>query len=40
VDASRALAASGITLRYPSYKDGISPTATGYLQASKRIVEK
>ncbi len=40
VDASRALAASGITLRYPSYKDGMSPTATGYMQASKRIVAK
>lgn len=40
VDASRALAASGITLRYPSYEDGMSPAATGYLQASKRIVAK
>ena len=40
VDASRALAASGITLRYPSYRDGKSRTATGYLQASKRIVAK
>ncbi len=40
VDASRALAASGITLRYPSYRDGMSATATGYLQASKRIVAK
>jgi nucleoside-diphosphate-sugar epimerase len=40
VDASRALAASGVTLRYPSYKDGMSPAATGYLQASKRMVAK
>ena len=40
VDASRALAAAGITLRYPSYKDGMSPVATGYLQESKRIVAK
>jgi nucleoside-diphosphate-sugar epimerase len=29
VDGSRALAASGVTLRYPSYKDGMSPAATG-----------
>jgi hypothetical protein len=29
VDGSRALAASGVTLRYPSYRDGMSPAATG-----------
>lgn len=45
VDASRALAAAGITLRYPSYRDGMSPAATNlrpdpHLQASKRIDEK
>ncbi len=41
VDASRALAASGITLRYPSYRDGMSPGATApYLQPSKRIDAK
>ena len=45
VDASRALRASGITLRYPSYKDGMSPAATGlsardHLQTSKRIDAK
>jgi nucleoside-diphosphate-sugar epimerase len=45
VDASRALAAAGIRLRYPSYRDGMSPSATGlqrgpHLHASKRIDEK
>jgi nucleoside-diphosphate-sugar epimerase len=29
VDGSRALAAAGVTLRYPSYRDGMSPAATG-----------
>jgi nucleoside-diphosphate-sugar epimerase len=29
VDASRALAQLGITLRYPSYREGMSPAATG-----------
>lgn len=29
VDPSRALAVSGITLRYPSFRDGMSPKSTG-----------
>jgi nucleoside-diphosphate-sugar epimerase len=29
VDASRALERSGITLRYPSYREGMAPAATG-----------
>jgi nucleoside-diphosphate-sugar epimerase len=29
VDGSRALAASAVTLRYPSYRDGMAPAATG-----------
>lgn len=28
IDPSRALAAAGITLRYPSYRDGMAPAAT------------
>jgi nucleoside-diphosphate-sugar epimerase len=29
VDASRALTRLGVTLRFPSYRDGMAPTATG-----------
>ena len=29
VDATRALATFGVTLRYPTYRDGMAPTATG-----------
>jgi len=29
VDASRAIAELGVTLRYPSYRDGMAPSATG-----------
>ncbi|MDB4997144.1 MAG: Nucleoside-diphosphate-sugar epimerase [Myxococcaceae bacterium] len=29
VDGSRALATSGITLRYPTYREGLAPVATG-----------
>ena len=31
VDPSRILAATGLTLRYPSYREGMSPVATGLL---------
>lgn len=34
VDASRALDRSGITLIYPSYREGMTPAATGLLVAS------
>ncbi len=36
VDASRALAAAGVTLRYPSYKDGMAPSATGLARPDLR----
>ena len=36
VDASRALAAAGVTLRYPSYKDGMAPSATGLARPDGR----
>ena len=34
VDASRALARAGITLRYPGYREGMAPAATGLLVVS------
>lgn len=34
VDGGRALAAAGVTLRYPSYRDGMSPAATGLTSPS------
>jgi nucleoside-diphosphate-sugar epimerase len=34
VDASRALARSGIKLRYPTYREGMAPAATGLLVVS------
>jgi nucleoside-diphosphate-sugar epimerase len=34
VDASRALDRAGITLRYPSYREGMAPAATGLLVVS------
>jgi nucleoside-diphosphate-sugar epimerase len=41
VDGSRALAELGVTLRYPSYREGMAPSATGvHLQASNRIEAK
>lgn len=36
VDASRALAASRISLRYPSYREGLAPAATGLPPITKR----
>jgi nucleoside-diphosphate-sugar epimerase len=36
VDASRVLRASGITLRYPSYRDGMAPAATGLTARAAR----
>ncbi len=45
VDPSRALARAAITLRYPSYREGmaravVTPSASAHLQASKRIDAK
>jgi hypothetical protein len=35
VDASRALERFGVTLRYPTYREGMSPAATG-ISAERR----
>ena len=44
VDPSRALSRAGITLRYPSYREGMTPgalnTGVAHLHASKRIDAK